>query len=212
MAISSTYIGGDTNTLKSFLEDSGLFDSVTISGDVITIADADSNTLATFDGSNGLTLTAYSDATHSASRAWSGANYGARIGYKCANGVLILVSGLSSGYYGYWAHILISKTNNNKVAFVFSSNDTAAGDSNFKNFYSVAWGDSASISSRTMTPNDSTQTQLVPFLTTADVGDASYTPKAFFLLYGQFYSMGYGKLNIENVTYLTNGYWAIKDS
>lgn len=211
MAITSEYIGGDNEKLREFLEDSGFFGSVLYDSgtDTVTMKDNDNNILATF-GDN--TFTAYVDATHSASRKFvNSTGYGIHTAYKCGNGILLKFSGFSAGYLGYQTHILITPTNNNKLCFVFSNSNAQGTYTDYINFYIVAWGDSVDITARTMGYNNNAQTLMIPFLTNANVGNTSYTPDAFYLLYAQYYSMGYGIITLNNTNYLTNGYWAIRD-
>ena len=67
------------------------------------------------------------------------------------------------------------------------------------------------IEANTYTAKAGEQTLLCPFCTNANLGEPSYTPNAFWIPFGQYYSMGYGTLAMNGVTYLTNGYWCIKD-
>lgn len=200
MAITRTVINNDYSALQSFLQSSGLFGSVELGTDAVTMKDADGNTLATI--GTGITITAYSNATTSASATYYyNVSQTIGYGYKCANGVLLSVT--ASG--GKSAYILIAKTNNNKVAFVFSN----AWNANTV-FYCVAWGD-ADVSTFTVTTKASGQTLMCPFCTNANMGETSYTPNAFWLPFGQYYNIGYGTLTMNGVNYLTNGYWCIKD-
>jgi len=212
MAISSQFIGGNNATLQSFLQGTGFFGSVEYDSgtNTVTMKDSDNNVLATFSGNK--TFTAYVDATNNASKQFTtAANYGIHTAYKCANGILLKFSGLTSGYVSYMAHILIAKTNNNKLAFIFSNTNAVANDIAYKQFYCVAWGDSTDIAAQEMGANGNNQTLMIPFVSGAEDGETSYTTDAYYLLYAQFYAMGYGKLNGDGAVYLTNGYWAIKD-
>lgn len=202
MAITKATINGDFSVLQSFLQSSGLFGSVELGTDIVTMKDGDGNTLATIE--TGLTIRAYINSSTSASVSYFNSGY-ILYGYKCTNGVLLFVTGTS----GYQGHILISKTNNNKVAFVFSSAH-ASTTIVYTTYYCVAWGD-YDTSTFTFTGKSAEQTLMSPFCTNANMGETSYTPNAFWLPFGQYYNMGYGTLTMNGVTYLTNGYWCIKD-
>jgi hypothetical protein len=122
----------------------------------------------------------------------------------CANGALIRCGASSTQ-----SDFIITKTNNNKTAFVyFQGNVTQLTRNNFR---VVAWGDTTPDTTRSYTATEANQTQFVPFCTDAALGDVSYTPNAFYIPVGQHFNMGIGKLTMDGVDYLTNGYWAIKD-
>ena len=121
--------------------------------------------------------------------------------YVCSFGVM-LQFGLN---YGNPGCILFSKTNQGKTAIVCCNNL-------YTTIYRVAYGDVAQTNTLTFTPVTGNQTQLVPFCTDSQMNAVSYTPNAFYIPYGQYYTMGYGAIKIDNQTYLTNGYWAIKDA
>ena len=203
MAITKTTINGDFSVLQSFLQSSGLFNSVELGTGIVTMKDGDGNTLATIE--TGLTIRAYIDSSTSASVSYFNSGY-ILYGCNCTNGVLLFVTGTS----GYQGHILISKTNNNKVAFVFSSAHSVSPNP-YTTYYCVAWGDDDT-STFTFTGKASEQSLMCPFCTNAIMGETSYTPNAFWMPFGQYYNMGYGKLTDDGTTYLTNGYWCIKDT
>lgn len=209
MAITKTTINGDYSALQSFLQSSGLFGSVELGENAVTMNDGDGNTLATLANSGaGSIFTAYANASNSAQGNY--VNGGQVISaYKCTTGVVLELTVLSNT--SYKACVAITKTNNNKIAFVFTTtlgNNAAAV---FQNYHCVAWGDST-ISANAFTGKASEQTLMCPFCTNANMGDTSYTPNAFWLPFGQYYNMGYGTLTMNGVTYLTNGYWCIKDA
>lgn len=210
MAITKTYINGDFSVFGSFLESSGLFDSVVVSGSTITCKDADNNTLLTFSvASSTITITAYASASVSKSVQYNyGAGYVGRVvieyGYACANGVMLKFSGENAN-----ACVLITKTNNGEIVTIMSSSTSDA--SAYTTIWCIAWGDVAPFSNFTFTAHERNQTVIAPFATCADIGDVSYTDKAGYMPFGQYYNSGYGTLNIDGVEWLTNGYWAIKD-
>lgn len=208
MAISKTYIGGDFSVFGSFLEDSGLFDSVVVSGSTITCKDADENTLLTFSrASQTMTITAYASASASKYVQY---NYGTSstqvtisYGYACANGVMLQFSGMN-----YKACVMIAKTNNGEIVTVMSNSESV---NSYTVVWCVAWGDVAPFTNFTFTAHERNQTVIAPFASCANIGDVSYTDKAGYIPYGQYYNSGYGTLSIGEDTWLTNGYWCIKD-
>lgn len=199
MAITKTYINSDMTALQTFLNDSGLFDSVTLDDSTVTCKDADGNTLVTFAKSgNSTTVTLYASASVSNSVTHSSST--PTYGYSCSNGLLI-----QSGSGNYAGYDLITKTNNDKIAIVSSSAPSAT------NGCAIAWGDAAPLSNFQYSENTRNQTIVCPFATNSDEGTVSYTPNAGYMPFGQYYGMGYGKIVMDGVTYLTNGHWVIKD-
>lgn len=206
MAITKTAINNDFNILQSFLQSSGLFGSVELSENTITMKDSDGNTtIATID--TNITITAYANSSTYIAASYSQYN-GATIqyGYKCANGIILPVTGNSNKS----AHIMVTKTNNNKVAFTFTKTHIN-GAYAYTNYFCVAWGD-IDVSEFSISAKASEQTLMCPFCTNANLGGTSYTPNAFWMPFGQYYNMGYGTLTMNGVAYLTNGYWCIKDA
>ena len=63
----------------------------------------------------------------------------------------------------------------------------------------------------TFAPEAAQQTCMTPFITNADIGDVSYTPNARYLTAHSSYASGIGKMLLGTDTWITNGYWAIKD-
>jgi hypothetical protein len=214
MAITRTYINGDTSTLVSFLESSGLFDSVTAESSTITCKDADNNTMLIIApediGYYGNQIGVYASSSVAETIHLRNNSYNTYFidGYSCANGVILQYGSTQASDYN--ACLLITKTNNDAVAVVVSSSATTI-PAAYTSFYAVAWGDTAPISAYTTAANAQNQTMLVPFATNANEGAQSYTPNAGFMISGQLYSLGYGKATIGSGTYITNGYWAIKD-
>ena len=130
----------------------------------------------------------------------------------CDNGMILKCSVVDTQGYGRSFAMLCAKTNNGKPAIVFpspSSSDTAAVTASLNH---VAFGDSTTIATTTtFTPEAGQQTSFATFCTNADVGTASYMPNAFFMPMSQVYMSGMGKFILGADTYITNGYWAIKD-
>lgn len=129
----------------------------------------------------------------------------------CDNGIILDTS------YSYNISrkfgLLIAKTNNNKIACVFSYGGTATKDDNYlyHQIQHVALGDSTTMSTTTtFTPETAQQTTLCPFGTNADVGNVSYTPDAYYMPMGQNYNSGLAQFSIGNDHFITNGYWSIR--
>ena len=207
MGITKTDINGDFSVLQSFLQSTGFFDTVELGTNTVTMKDAGGNTLATIDGA---TITVYANASNSANYNYTTNSPAVKDGYKCANGILLKFAPLTGAYQDKQAHVLITKTNNNKIAFIFSNTSNNNTGAPYTNYQCIAWGDT-DIAANTYTAKAGEQTLLCPFCTNATLGEPSYTPNAFWIPFGQNYSMGYGTLAMNGVTYLTNGYWCIKD-
>lgn len=108
---------------------------------------------------------------------------------------------------------LCAKTNNGKVAIVYPSTYQTGTARYTTALQHVAFGDSATMSTTTtFTPEAGQQTSLVPFSTNANVEEVSYTPNAYWIAMSANYSMGIGKFRMGGDTFISNGYWAIKDN
>ena len=111
---------------------------------------------------------------------------------------------------------LCAKTNNGKPAIIFQSDLSRSGANVYtQTLHHIAFGDTTSttmFTTTTFTPEAGQQTSLVPFSTNADVEDVSYTPNAFWIAMSANYSMGVGKFRMGGDTFISNGYWAIKDN
>lgn len=130
----------------------------------------------------------------------------------CDNGIILDTTYTRNVTRGFG--VLIAKTNNDKLAAIFSYGDTVSTTENYlyKQIQHVALGDNTtSATTTTITPEAANQTVLVPFATNADLTDVSYCPNAFYMPTGQYYSMGLGRFELAESTYITNGYWAIKE-
>lgn len=202
--------------LAAWLTDNttGLFGSVTGTSDAFTMTDVEGNTiLRTQDGTSGY-LRAYRSAEGNyiqlATRSFF--NNTMQV-IACDNGV-ILDGEISdgSGYSRSFA-MLFAKTNNDKIAIVFpSSLSTTAGQQYRNALNHIALGDSTTMSTTTtFTPESGNQTVITPFITNADVGGKSYTPSAGYMPAHSNYGSGLNKFLLGADTYITNGYWCIKD-
>lgn len=208
MAISKDYLNtSDLNTLATWMRTylvPDFFAAVTFADSTITCTDVDGNVLLTISGASPIILTAYKSASNSYTSSRQGVavcDYCA----ACANGALIVWRQATSGNTMQQV-LLITKTNNDKTALIL-----AGANSYTANINCIAWGDAMPNNFRAYTALTANQTQLVPFCTDAALGDVSYTPNAFYIPVGQHFNMGIGKLTMDGVTYLTNGFWAIKD-
>lgn len=123
------------------------------------------------------------------------------IAAKCGGGILIQITST--------IQCIITKTNNNKFAAITSACNPAS----ITTLFSVALGD-ASDDNKTIQFHTSpqNQTQLISFTTYAQAETVSYTPNAFYMPVGEYYNLDYGKFEAGGSTYITNGFWAIKDA
>ena len=203
MAVTTTYINGDLTKLKTVLESLDFFSSVALDNDsnptTVTVKDADNNTLAVF-SSDG--ITAYASASAYKVTSWS--SYVMAYAYSCPNGVIIKLT----HYQGYHAYIMVTKTNNDTVAFVASASSTSFITAQ-KTYTCVAWGDVEPLDTISNVSSYShEQTLLIPFLTnSAD----SFTVDAFFTMFGSYYSMEYLDFILNSKKYFTVGCWAMRD-
>lgn len=129
----------------------------------------------------------------------------------CGNGIIIAAAFTNLGYGVRYFSVLISKTNNGRLACVFSVGSSAT-QILYTQLQHVAIGDSTTLSTTTtFTPEAGQQTCLVPFATNAEIGTTSYTPDAFYIPMNPNYAMGIGKFLMGADTYISNGYWAIRE-
>lgn len=129
----------------------------------------------------------------------------------CDNGIIIETTYTYSGNRKF--ALLITKTNNARIACVFTQNgDSAITSYLYTQLNHVAIGDSTTIATTTtFAPEAGQQACLVPFATNAEIGDTSYTPDAFYIIMSPNYAMGIGKFLMGADTYISNGYWAIRE-
>ena len=199
----------------------GIFKAVTYADSVLTATDAEDNTVLSIQAANTGT-----DSGHF--RAYrASANY---IGYNlqqiplqsrptieiigCDNGFMFSCEVLSSAEYGRYFSALFTKTNNDKVAVIFSAEQkTTKNAALTESLNHVAFGDSATKSTTTtFTPESGQQSSLTAWKTNPNPGTVSYTPKAFYLDMHSGYDSGMGKFILNGEEYITNGYWAISCS
>lgn len=129
----------------------------------------------------------------------------------CDNGIIVSADFANQGYGIRYFSVLISKTNNGRLACVFSTGSSAT-TILYTNVQHVAIGDGTTIATTTtFAPEAGQQACLVPFATNANIGDTSYTPNAFYISVSPNYTMGIGKFLMGADMYISNGYWAIRD-
>lgn len=196
-----------------------IFNAVTFSDSVLTTTDADNNVVLQINGGTGSSSSAYFRAFRASE------NYLEVKGNKLPRDGYIQIIGCDNGFIidsnitdtsGYNRHFaaLFTKTNNGKIAVIFPSALASGATAQFTTALNhVAFGDSETIATTTtFTPESGQQAMLVPFATNADIGDVSYTPDAFYLPMNSAYGFGIGKFSIGDDVFITNGYWAVKDS
>lgn len=193
-----------------------IFKSVSYSSDVLTAIDADDNTVLAIKGTSPGYFRAYRTASGYIQIAlvnFPAYNYKTIRIIGCDNGFIVDMTVDADGNYSRGFAWLVAKTNNDKVAVVFPSAVSATESQQYKtSLQHVAFGDSATLSTTTtFTPESSNQTVITPFITNADVGGKSYTPDAGYMPMHSAYSAGLGKFLLGADTYITNGYWCIKD-
>ncbi len=220
MAITQTYLNSSIAELKLFLGTlvPKYFASVVYTDDTntsVTCKDSDGNTIFTVAVDNGSwTYTAYADSENCVSKTSSYAK--PVYGYVCSNGAMILGAGSANTFSdatGIRNSVVISKTNNDKTGFIISGALSSSVSDLYNNFVTGAWGDVTPLTSSYSYGSGVTnqnQTQMVPFVTHCALGEKSYFPNAFFIPVAQTRTV-FGELVADGVSYVTNGYWAIKD-
>lgn len=218
MSITQTYLNVSISELKTFLGTlvPKYFASVEYTDNNntgITCKDSDSNTIFTVAVDNGSwTYTAYADSENYVSKTSSYAK--PVYGYVCNNGAMIVcaVNAISDAT-GIRGSVVISKTNNNKTGFVIAAGSSASVLDLYSSFVTGVWGDVTPLTSSYSYGSgvtNQTQTQMFPFVTHCALGEKSYFPNTFFIPVAQTRTV-FGELVADGVSYVTNGYWAIKD-
>lgn len=218
MSITQTYLNTSIAELKTFLGTlvPNYFASVEYTDDTntsVTCKDSDGNTIFTVAVDNGSwTYTAYADSQNFVSKTSSYAK--PVYGYVCNNGAMIVcaVNAISDAT-GIRGSVVISKTNNNKTGFVIAAGSSASASDLYSNVVTGVWGDVIPLTSNysySSGVTNQTQTQMFPFVTHCALGEKSYFPNAFFIPVAQTRTV-FGELVADGVSYVTNGYWAIKD-
>lgn len=212
MAIKRELLAGRA-ALASWLQANAVpssFKSVTYESDVIECYDDNDNLVLKIDNkgsiyayrAEGNAITMIPDYTG------IGANAISLI--SCDNGFM-----LENLYYtGQTGKImmLVSKTNNGVPAVIFGYQYKDHTKGYYEGIRHVAFGDSETLATTTtFTPEAGQQTKLSAFCTNAEIGTTSYTPNAGYLPMHTMYASGIGKFILGADTYITNGYWYIKD-
>lgn len=218
MSITQTYLNVSISELKTFLGTlvPKYFASVEYTDNNntgITCKDDDSNTIFTVAVDNGSwTYTAYADSENFVSKTSSYAK--PVYGYVCNNGTMIVCANNAiSDATGIRGSVVISKTNNNKTGFIISGALSSSVSDLYSNVVTGVWGDVTPLTSSYSYGSgvtNQTQTQMFPFVTHCALGEKSYFPNAFFIPVAQTRTV-FGELVADGVSYVTNGYWAIKD-
>lgn len=220
MSITQTYLNVSISELKTFLGTlvPDYFASVEYTDNNntgITCKDDDSNTIFTVAVDNdNWTYTAYADSENYVSKTSSYAK--PVYGYVCNHGAMILGAGSANTFSdatGIRNSVVISKTNNDKTGFIISGALSSSVSDLYNNFVTGVWGDVIPLTSSysySSGVTNQTQTQMVPFVTHCALGEKSYFPNAFFIPVAQTRTV-FGELVADGVSYVTNGYWAIKD-
>ena len=218
MAITQTYLNSSIAELKLFLGTlvPKYFASVVYTDDTntsVTCKDSDGNTIFTVAVDNGSwTYTAYADSQNFVSKTSSYAK--PVYGYVCNNGAMIVCANNAiSDATGIRGSVVLSKTNNDKTGFIISGALSSSASDLYNNFVTGVWGDVTPLTSSYSYGSGVTnqnQTQMVPFVTHCALGEKSYFPNAFFIPVAQTRTV-FGELVADGVSYVTNGYWAIKD-
>lgn len=218
MSITQTYLNTSISELKTFLGTlvPKYFASVVYTDDTntsVTCKDSDGNTIFTVAVDNGSwTYTAYADSQNYVSKTSSYAK--PVYGYVCNNGAMIVCANSAiSDATGIRGSVVVSKTNNNKTGFIISGALSSSASDLYNNVVTGVWGDVIPLTSNysySSGVTNHTQTQMFPFVTHCALGEKSYFPNAFFIPVAQTRTV-FGELVADGVSYVTNGYWAIKD-
>lgn len=216
MAINRVFINGNASALKTFLEGSGFFSSVTADQwNNITLAGKDGHVGALIT-SSGVTLYWDDNTGNHHLDITFGSYGGVTYAYSCSNGVMLAIHQNSN----YNAYIMITENNLGELTFIVSyTSGTSSGTGHLTQCFAMAYGDEGALAHPSssvynpiiITPIVRNQTQITPFVTYAEEGTLSYTPNAGWFSASQNYGTGDGKILINGDLYITNGYWAIKD-
>lgn len=153
-------------------------------------------------------FTAYKSASVSRSATgWQGSESFYPDAWMCSNGIMLDCLARGVG-------VIFTKNNRGETVTVINdATNTGTLAQSMTSVYCTAYGDDPAITSPTQFhPISANQTQFVPFCSDAPYSVVSYTPNAFYMPQGQFYSSGMSRFSAGSHIYLTNGYWAILDS
>lgn len=206
MAIEKIIVSGRAN-VASWLNANATeyFASYTMDGNTMIAKDAQNNVMLEWGGDD---VKIYKSATVFDTKRADTTTAGTYTIAKCNGGIMVIAGSESSHDMSF----ILTKTNNDVTAVIVGSSSNRV-NAMTNGICAAAWGDAEDATkTRTFTPSAENQTQFVSFTTYAKPDTVSYTPKAFYLPDGQYYSLEYGKIIVNGDTYITNGYWAIKDA
>lgn len=214
MAVSQIYVNNDMSALKDVLDGfNGM--TATLSGDTITLTDSSNNTLCTITQTQTsygaeYAFEVFANASLSSTATYNYSYNTLLYAWKCSGGIML---DFRASNYEYHYPFYITKTNNGGTAFVFTK-ATYFGDNSclYTSIACIAWGDIGALSTYTFSPAPKRQAIICPMPTNNAYGAPSFTQDAGFMPFNTNYNMGYGKLTDDGTTYLTNGYWCIKDT
>ncbi len=222
MSLIKNDINGSVTTLKTFFDtcvSAGFLSNVTIENDSeLIIKDANNNTLCIFSfqstSENSVCIIdIYIDANtvvHPSSAYWSQAIIATA--YLCDNGIYLEF--YRSDNFSRFS-IIIAKTNQNKIGFLYSTAfDSSYGDStmNYRNIKCVTWGDNADGGTTTDEGTVNNQTVFCPIPTQAKSFNTSYLVNCYRISHSPLFTYRVKEISLNNETYLTNGYYAIKEN
>ncbi|MGN0648628.1 MAG: hypothetical protein ACI4J3_08375 [Oscillospiraceae bacterium] len=132
--------------------------------------------------------------------------WGAYYGYKCAGGLAIACGNVSGS--AQYIPVFITKDSSDNTTVILSTTYVSTKTS----AYVVSCADRQGTIPEVKCSNQYTAntTTIVPFMCCNEVGEARYTPNAFYMPTAVQYTVG-GKLMIDGVAYLSNGAWLLKD-
>jgi hypothetical protein len=124
--------------------------------------------------------------------------------YSCSNGLLIKLHDIGENAdTSKFQWVLITKTNNDKIAIVVNSNNAS-----YNNPVCCIY-DQPSAQTCTYTSNSANSTSLTNFVGKGSIGVDSSCQYAFFMPLYQYNSIGI--LTLDGIDYITNGYWCIQE-
>lgn len=211
--IQKTYINGNADTLKSAIEYTELFDTVTVDNTgatpVIKCYDAEENLL--------FEICAKSTSGYPMIKAYlSSSEYiEGKLSRDCTYAYAYKGAVIMAFYYGgYYYNVLLCKCSNDGVCAVFSYDSESTSLQSLCSFYCVAWGDTSPVTPLPgagysySVDNNQKQTGLMVFPTNSA---ANHSTNAFFMVYSTMYNETEREFVLNGNNYFTNGYWAIKD-
>lgn len=207
MAIEKIIVSGRAN-VASWLNANATeyFASYTMDGNKMIAKDAQNNVMLEWDGSN---VKIYKSATVFDTKAADTSSAGTYTISKCSGGIMVIAGSESVNEMS----LILTKTNNDVTAVIVGSGTGNRENALTRDICAAAWGDAEDATkTRTFYPSAQNQTQFASFTTYAKPDTTSYTPNAYYMPVGEYYDWSYGKFTAGGDTYITNGYWAIKDA